>query len=107
MNPKELAQKINQLAEKYSQYTASNLSELVREKSLSGGEKGVQQLVMKQMTEAGFDEVRLDGLGNVIGRLGNGSTILAIDGHIDTVDVGHLANWEKDPLSGEISDGFV
>ncbi len=37
------------------------------------------------MEEAGFDEVRMDGLGNVIGRIGNGKKILAIDGHMDTV----------------------
>ncbi|MCH7774781.1 MAG: YgeY family selenium metabolism-linked hydrolase, partial [Bacteroidetes bacterium] len=35
------------------------------------------------MDEAGFDEVKIDGLGNVIGRIGNGKKIIAIDGHID------------------------
>lgn len=28
-------------------------------------------------------------------------------GHIDTVEFGDLANWEKHPLSGEISDGKI
>jgi putative selenium metabolism hydrolase len=59
------------------------------------------------MEEAGFDEVRIDGLGNVIGRIGNGKKILAIDGHMDTVDMGNLNNWDFDPLGGEIKDGFV
>jgi len=59
------------------------------------------------MEGAGFDEVKIDGLGNVIGRIGNGKTILAIDGHMDTVDVGNMANWAFDPFSGEIKDGFV
>ena len=61
----------------------------------------------RQMLEAGFDEVRTDGLGNVIGRIGKGKKILAFDGHIDTVDTGNLANWTSDPFSGEIRDGFV
>ncbi len=103
----ELAGKIKSMAEDYSDYTALNLSKLVKIKSLSGEEKNVQEEVMRQMNEAGFDEVRMDGLGNVIGRIGNGKKILAIDGHIDTVDVGNIENWNIDPFSGAIRDGFV
>ncbi|HOZ30213.1 MAG TPA: YgeY family selenium metabolism-linked hydrolase [Bacteroidales bacterium] len=99
--------KIRLLSEKYKDYTAKNLSELVKIKSLSKEEKDVQLLLKKQMEEAGFDEVKIDGLGNVIGRIGNGSKILAIDGHMDTVDTGHLKNWEFDPFCGTIKDGFV
>jgi len=99
--------KINELAEKYSNYTAENLSKLVKIKSLSMGEKEVQHELKRQMEEAGFDEVRFDGLGNVIGRIGNGKKILAIDGHMDTVDMGNMENWSFDPLGGEIKDGFV
>ncbi len=106
-------QKINELAEKYRNYTAENLSKLVQIKSLSLGEKEVQLELKRQMEEAGFDEVRIDGLGNVIGRIGNlltgkgGKKILAIDGHMDTVDMGNMDNWDFDPLGGEIKDGFV
>ncbi len=100
-------QKINELAEKYSDYTAKNLSRLVQIKSLSLGEKEVQSELKRQMEEAGFDEVRIDGLGNVIGRIGTGKKILAIDGHMDTVDLGNLDNWDFDPLGGEIKDGYV
>jgi len=100
-------QKINELSEKYSDYTAGNLSKLVQIKSLSLGEKEVQLELKRQMEEAGFDEVRIDGLGNVIGRIGNGKKILAIDGHMDTVDMGNMDNWDFNPLGGEIKDGFV
>jgi putative selenium metabolism hydrolase len=98
---------INNLAEKYRDYTAKNLSKLVQIKSLSLGEKDVQLELKRQMEEAGFDEVRIDGLGNVIGRIGNGKKILAIDGHMDTVDIGLRENWSFDPLGGEIKDGYV
>ena len=100
-------QKINELAEKYRDYTAENLSKLVQIKSLSLGEKEVQIELKRQMEEADFDEVRIDGLGNVIGRIGNGKKILAIDGHMDTVDMGNMDNWDFNPLGGEIKDGFV
>jgi len=99
--------KILELAEKYSNYTARNLSELVKIKGTSGLEREVQHELKRQMEEAGFDEVRFDGLGNVIGRIGNGKRVLAIDAHMDTVDFGNLDNWKFDPLSGEIRDGFV
>ncbi len=104
---KDIYKKINELAEKYRDYTAQNLSKLIKIKSLSMQEKEVQHELKRQMEEAGFDEVRFDGLGNVIGRIGNGKKILAIDGHMDTVDLGNLENWDFDPLGGEIKDGYV
>ena len=94
-------------AQELSGLTSSNLSKLVRIQSFSGNEKAVQQELSRQLLEAGVDEVRFDGLGNVIGRIGNGKTILAFDGHVDTVGVGNAANWQFDPFSGEIKDGFV
>ena len=103
----EIFEKINALSHKYRDYTAQNLSKLIQIKSTSMNEKDVQLELKRQMEEAGFDEVRIDGLGNVIGRIGNGKRILAIDGHMDTVDVGNAANWSFDPFSGEIKDGFV
>ena len=103
----EIISKINELSHKYRDYTAQNLSKLIQIKSTSMYEKEVQLELKRQMEEAGFDEVRIDGLGNVIGRIGNGKLILAIDGHMDTVDVGNLANWTFDPFSGEIKDGYV
>ncbi|MFH0865736.1 MAG: M20/M25/M40 family metallo-hydrolase, partial [Bacteroidota bacterium] len=103
----EIFSKINELSLKYRDYTANNLSKLVKIKSTSMNEKDVQLELKRQMEEAGFDEVKIDGLGNVIGRIGNGKRILAIDGHMDTVDVGNIDNWNFDPFSGEIKDGFV
>ena len=103
----ELAKHILEKAESYKDYTAENLSKITKIKSLSGEEKGVVNLIKGLMEEAGFDEVKIDGLGNVIGRIGNGKKVIAIDGHIDTVDLGNLDAWEFDPLGGEIKDGFV
>ncbi len=99
--------KILELAQKYENYTAENLSKLIKHKSLSKEEEGAAKELKRQMEEAGFDEVRIDKLGNVIGRIGNGSKVIAIDGHIDVVDLGNLNNWDFDPLGGEIKDGFV
>jgi len=98
---------IRQRAEQYRDYTSSNLSEIVRIRSLSGEEREVIEKIKSLLESADFDEVKIDGLGNLIGRVGNGEKILAIDAHIDTVDTGDINQWEFDPFSGEIKDGLV
>ena len=103
----DLSKTIYVKAKEYADYTAKNLSTLIKHKSLSCQEKEVASEIIKMMEEAGFDKVKIDGLGNVIGRIGNGKKIIAIDGHIDTVDLGNLDAWEFDPLGGEIKDGYV
>jgi len=103
----DLSKTIYDKAKEYADYTAKNLSTLIKLKSLSCQEKSVASEIKKMMEEAGFDKVKIDGLGNVIGRIGNGKKIIAIDGHIDTVDLGNLDAWEFDPLGGEIKDGYV
>ena len=55
----------------------------------------------------GFDEVFFDGLGSVIARIGDGPLKLLMDGHIDCVGVGDLANWTHDPFQGKEEDGKV
>src|SRR3972149_11752124 len=101
------AQLINDKAKQYQDYTANNLSELVKIKSLSTKEGTVVKKLNEMMADAGFDEIKIDGLGNIIGRIGSGKKVIAIDGHIDTVDIGNIENWTFDPLGGEIKNGFV
>ncbi|HLP58260.1 MAG TPA: YgeY family selenium metabolism-linked hydrolase [Candidatus Deferrimicrobium sp.] len=103
----DLNQKILTLAGKYRDYTAGNLSRLVKIKSLSKEEKEVIRELKRQMETAGFDEVKIDPLGNIIGRIGSGKRILAIDAHMDTVGVGNRDNWDFEPFSGEIKAGYV
>ena len=103
----DIAKEIRERAEGYREYTIENLSKLVKIKSLSLGEAEVQKELKTQMEAAGMDEVRVDGLGNVIGRIGTGSRILAFDAHMDTVDVGNPANWDFDPFSGAVKDGYL
>jgi putative selenium metabolism hydrolase len=103
----KIAEKVLQLAEQYRDYTAGNLSRLVKIKSLTAQEGEVAAELKKQMQDARFDDVRIDGLGSVLGRVGNGKRLLAIDAHIDTVDQGNLENWGEPPFSGKVAGGFV
>ncbi|MDX1700284.1 MAG: YgeY family selenium metabolism-linked hydrolase [Melioribacteraceae bacterium] len=100
-------QKILELSQKYESNTAQKLSDMIKIKSLSGKEGKLASLIAEMMTDAGMDEVKIDGLGNVIGRIGNGNRVIAFDGHMDTVDLGSEKNWDFDPLGGDIKDGFV
>ena len=59
------------------------------------------------MDDIGYDEIRVDGFGNLIGRLGNGKRVVAIDGHCDTVDVGNRSLWDVEPFKGDLRDGIV
>lgn len=102
-----IEKEIRAKAEEYRDYTAKLLSEMVKIKSYSSEEEAVCRKIKEMCEEAGFDEVYFDGLGSVIGRVGNGPKILAFDAHIDTVTTGDLSAWEKDPFSGDIDDTYV
>lgn len=98
---------IKKRAKELESETASDLSDLVRAPSFSAKEKDVAELIRQKMVSAGFQEARIDGLGNVIGRVGSGSRTIAFDAHIDTVYEGEIGNWSFDPFSGKIADGLV
>ena len=103
----EIVHIILSLAEKYRDFTVSNLSRLVRIRSLSCEEEAVMLAVKQMMQEAGIKDVRTDGLGNLIGKIGNGRRTVAFDGHMDTVDTGRLSNWDFDPFCGKVENGYL
>ena len=77
------------------------LRDMIRIPSESTEERTVVECVAAEMRRVGFDEVKIDGLGNVLGRVGSGPVVLAIDGHLDTVGVGDPSTWKRDPYEGE------
>jgi len=46
-------------------------------------------------------------MGNLIGRVGSGPRSIALDGHVDTVDVSSPDLWETDPFDPILKDGQV
>lgn len=83
------------------------MQDIIRIPSLSSQEGGVVRRAKEEMEELGFDEVTVDPMGNLIGRIGSGSRVIAFDGHIDTVDVGDPEQWDRDPFSGDVEDGIL
>lgn len=94
-------------AESYREELTEFLRDLVSIKSFSAGEREVVQRIRKEMEKVGFDEVRIDGLGNILGRIGSGKRVIAMDAHIDTVEVGNEKLWKVDPFGGVVTDGVI
>lgn len=102
-----LYQQIGSRAKALENDIVQSLMALVAAPSHSGKEEKVIQVIRQEMEQAGFDEVRIDGLGSIIGRIGSGPRLIAFDAHIDTVYPGDLSQWEFDPFSPFVRDGKV
>ncbi len=96
-----------EIAKSYENDIIDFMSRIIRAKSYSGQEEEVVKVISEEMKKVGFDEVFTDDLGNVFGKIGNGKTIIAMDAHIDTVEVGNSELWTKDPFSGEYDGEWV
>jgi putative selenium metabolism hydrolase len=91
----------------YRDYTARNLSALIKVPGFSCTEKDRIELLKKLCAEAGMEDLRTDGLGSLLGRVGKGKKVLVFDAHIDTVGVGDPSQWRTPPHSGLIKDSLV
>jgi putative selenium metabolism hydrolase len=83
------------------------MQDIIRIPSLSSQEGDVIRRIRDEMLKLGYDEVSVDPMGNLLGRIGSGPRIIALDGHVDTVDIGDLSLWDRDPLSADIEDGIL
>ena len=80
------------------------LRDLVAIPGESCGEEGVVKRIAQEMEKVGFDKVEIDPMGNVLGYMGGGRTLIGYDAHIDTVGLGELSNWKCDPYEGYEND---
>ena len=102
-----MKEKIRELSGSYQHAICDFLSDMINIPSTSCHEKEVAYRIVEEMERLGYDDVRIDGLGNVIGRIGDGFRSLAFDGHIDTVDVGNRELWQFDPYDARIENGYI
>lgn len=91
---------IKKAAEAYGPSMTKFLRDMIAIPSESCEEKGVVYRIKEEMEKLGYDKVEIDKLGNVIGWMGHGDKIIAIDSHIDTVGIGNIENWTADPYKG-------
>ena len=98
---------IKAAAEGYKADMSRFLRDMISHPSESCEEKDVVMCIKAEMEKLGYDKVEIDGLGNVIGWMGQGEKIIAIDSHIDTVGIGNISNWEADPYTGYETEDII
>lgn len=93
--------------EKYRESCVNFMKDLIQIPSTSCKEEGVAERIKQEMLELKYDRAWIDDYGNVIGQIGKGPIRIVFDSHIDTVDVGNLKNWVRDPFVPYIEDGYI
>lgn len=83
------------------------LKEFIAIRSVTYEEGEAIKFFAGKLKEFGFDEVRIDAVGNALGRVGSGETTLLYDAHIDTVEPGNPAVWGMNPLEAQVVDGVL
>ena len=83
---------------------------LIMTPSMPAQEHDIGRLVMDEMTKLQYDDVWIDEIGNVSGRIrGTDPHLGAIvfNSHLDHVDPGDLSQWQFPPFSAKVHEGRV
>ncbi|MBI5350689.1 MAG: YgeY family selenium metabolism-linked hydrolase [Chloroflexi bacterium] len=99
----EIKKKVEENRENIIQF----LRDIVAIPSMDGQLKEVGERIRAEMTKLGFEEVRFDKMGNIMGRIGSGKRVIVYDSHIDTVGIGDPASWGWDPFKGKVDNGIL
>jgi putative selenium metabolism hydrolase len=94
-------------ADEYKPAISRFLRDMIAIPSESRQEAKVIQRIKAEMETVGFDRVNIDPMGNVLGYIGSGSHLIAMDAHVDTVGVGDPGQWEYDPYQGYEDDEII
>ena len=89
-------QKVNEYAPELYKF----LRDIIAIRSFDREEDKVIERIAEEMKKLGYEDVHTDPLGNLMGKIGHGSHLIAMDGHCDTVTFGDLSSWTFDPLEG-------
>jgi putative selenium metabolism hydrolase len=94
-------------ADSYKADISRFLREIVAIPSESTREEKRIERIRLEMNKVGFDRVEVDPMGNILGYLGQGSTLIAMDAHVDNVGTGDINLWKYDPLLGFENDEII
>lgn len=100
-------QKILEQAEFYKPQISGFLRDLIAIPSESCAEQAVIKRIKTEMEKVGFDRIEIDPMGNILGYLGTGSKLIAMDAHIDTVGIGNRELWDFDPYLGRETEDLI
>ena len=99
--------KVLEIAENYKPSISKFLRDMIAIPSESRQEEQVIQRIKKEMEMVGFDRVEIDAMGNILGYIGQGRHLIAMDAHVDTVGVGDPDQWGYDPYKGYEDDEII
>lgn len=91
---------IKEAAKGYEAAMTKFLRDVIKLPSESCQEGPKSKRIQEEMDMLGFTKTWIDPLGNVIGWMGTGEKVICFDGHIDTVGIGNIDNWNFDPYEG-------
>jgi len=92
--------RIMQKAQEHKRDMFKFLRDMIAIPSESCLEEKVILRIKEEMERVGFDRVEIDAMGNIIGYIGHGRHLIAMDAHIDTAGVGNPELWTFDPYQG-------
>lgn len=83
--------------------------DLIRCRSITPVDAGVQDALIAVLEPAGFSCHRLefDGINCLFARYGTAAPHICFAGHTDVVDPGNEASWTYPPFAAEIQDGLL
>ena len=103
----DLENQIGRMAAESNSACIDFLRDLVTLPSPSRGERLACERVVQEMENLGYQDVHVDAIGNVLGRVGSGSRVIAFDAHIDTVGITNPTKWRHDPFRGVVVGGTL
>ena len=107
MSLSEHAAQLKAYTEEHRRSVVGFLRDICRIPSMDSQIRQVGERIGEEMERLGFDEVRFDRMGNILGRIGDGPVSVMFDSHIDTVGLGDESAWQWDPFEGKVEDGVL
>ena len=103
MSVQEIKKRVEENREDIIQF----MREICAIPSMDSQLKEVGERIAAEMNKLGFDEVRFDRMGNILGRVGSGQRVIVYDSHVDTVGIGDPATWQWDPFKGRVEGDIL
>jgi len=100
-------EKLNTTVLKHRKDMIAFARDIIRIPSFSMQEGRLVERIKKEMIKVGFDRIKIDAIGNIIGFIGNGKKKIMIDAHIDTVGIGDKTAWKIDPFGGVFKNDTI
>ncbi|MCG2726377.1 MAG: YgeY family selenium metabolism-linked hydrolase [Elusimicrobia bacterium] len=101
------AKKLHDEVLKYKRDMVKFARDMIRIPSFSRQEGHLVKRIAKEMKKVGFDKIKIDKMGNILGFIGNGKKKIMLDAHIDTVGIGDRAAWKIEPFAAVLKNDTI